>query len=184
MLRRAVQVATWFLSWLAPRSHREALMGDLDEEYALRANTASASAAFKWYLRQVCASAAPLLWIRLSRNAWTATLGIALLAYLAVGVAELMVNRALASLSGTEGAAYDPLGMVITFPVVVLIGYFAARRRRRAPLVLGAMMLINVTAMTLLSTEVMPVGYRVAYFLVGPAAALIGSTLSPSPPAR
>ncbi|HEY4342528.1 MAG TPA: hypothetical protein VGM97_21505 [Steroidobacteraceae bacterium] len=159
-------------------------MGDLDEEYALRATTASSSAAFKWYLRQVCTSAPPLLWIRLTRNAWPATLGIALLAYLAVGVAEFMVNQALAGLSGTDGAAYNPLGMVITFPVVVLIGYFAARRRRRAPLVLGAMMLINVTAMTLLSTEIMPLGYRVAYFLVGPAAALIGSTLSTPRPAR
>ena len=53
MRDRALKMATWAFSWLAPRSQREALLGDLLEEYALRANAASASAARKWYLRQL-----------------------------------------------------------------------------------------------------------------------------------
>jgi hypothetical protein len=177
MRDRAVQVATWALSWLAPRSQREALLGDLAEEYALRASTASAPAACKWYLRQVCASAAPLLWTRLTRSAWMATLAVALFAYLAVGVVEVMVNWAIASSSAAGTGAYDPLGLIVTFPMVVLIGYFAARFRRAAPIVLGAIMLLNVTAIMLWSSESMPRWYRIAFFLAGPAASIIGSAL-------
>ena len=174
MRHRAVHVATWILSRLAPKGEREPLMGDLAEEYALRANTASPSAAFKWYLRQICSSVPPLLYVMLTQSAWMATAGVALLAYIAVGLAELIVNRAISS---SAVVTSNPLGMVITFPLVVLIGYFAARFRRRAPIVLGAMMLLAVTVMTASATESTPTWYRIAYFFVGPTAAFIGSAL-------
>jgi hypothetical protein len=177
MRDRALHLATWAFSWLAPRCQREALLGDLVEEYALRAKAASAAAARNWYLRQLCASAPPLLWTRLTRGTWIATLGAALFAYLAVGVVELIVNWAIAGSYATGTVAYNPLGMFITFPVVVLIGYFVARFRRTAAIVLAAMMLLSVTAMTLWATESMPTWYRIAYFLVGPAATFIGSAL-------
>jgi hypothetical protein len=177
MRRRALQVATWACSCLAPRNRREALMGDLAEEYALRADAASPSAASQWYLRQICASVLPLLWARLSQSGWISTAGVALSAYLAVGLVEMLVNWALAGSSAAITAAYNPLGMLVTFPMVVLIGYFAAGFRRRAAMVLAAMMLLSVTAMTLWANESMPTWYRIAYFLVGPAATGIGSAL-------
>jgi hypothetical protein len=176
--QRALQVATWTLCRLAPRSEREALLGDLAEEYALRADAASSPGAYQWYLRQVCASAAPLLWARLTRSAWVATAGVAVFAYLATGLVEFIVNWAMAGPVATGTAAYNPLGMFITFPMVVLIGYFAARLRRRATLVLAAMMLLSVTAMTLWGHESLPTWYRIAYFLVGPAASFIGGALN------
>ena len=184
MARRILQAATWVLSRLVPRNEREALVGDLAQEYALRAHAASAAAARKWYLRQLCASAAPLLWMRLTRTAWIATLGVALCAYLAVGAVEFMVNWALAGSSATGTAAYNPLGMAITFPMVVLIGYFAAGFRRMAPRVLGALMLLSVSAMTLWGNESLPAWYTIAYFCVGPAAAFIGSALQSRRPVR
>ena len=97
MRHRAVHVATWILSRLVSKGEREPLLGDLAEEYALRANTASASAAFKWYLQQICASAPALLYAKLTRSAWIVTAGVALLAYIAVGLVELIVNRAISS---------------------------------------------------------------------------------------
>ena len=181
MRHRAAHVATWILSRLVSRSECEPLLGDLAEEYALRANTASASAAFKWYLRQIWASAPALLYAKLTQAAWIATAGAALLAYIAVGLVELIVNRAISS---SPAAAYNPLGMVITFPIVVFIGYFAARFRPRAAIVLGAMMLVAVTVMTASTTEGTPSWYRVAYFFVGPAATLIGSALRSLRPPR
>lgn len=175
--RHAPRFAMWALSRLAPRSQREALIGDLAEEFALRANTASSSAALKWILRQVCASAPPLLWARLTGAAWISTVGIALLAYMGVAVVELIVNSAIASVSATTAVAYSPAAMLITFPLVVVIGYFATRYRRGAAPVLATMMLLSVTAMTLWATESMPTWYRIAYFVVGPAATFIGSAL-------
>lgn len=174
---RALRVATWAFSWLAPRSQREALLGDLSEEYSLRAQAGSPSAAVKWYLQQLCASVPPLLWARISRAGWLATAGVALLAYIAVGFVELITDRAIASSSGSSTAAYNPLFMVTTFPPVVLVGYFATRLRPKAAIVLAAMMLLTVTAMTLWTTEIMPLWYRVAYFVVGPTAIFLGSAL-------
>jgi hypothetical protein len=180
MRYRAVDVATWMFSWLVSKGEREPLLGDLAEEYALRRNTASASAAFKWYLQQICASAPPLLYAQLTRAGWIATAGVALLAYIGVGLAELMVNRVISS----SPPVYNPLGLLITFPMVVLIGYFAARFRRRAAIVLGAMMLLAVAVMTAWSRESAPVWYRIAYFFAGPAAAFIGSALRSLRPRR
>jgi hypothetical protein len=181
---RSLHVATWALSWLAPRDQREALLGDLAEEYALRAKAASSSMAFNWYLRQVCASAPPLLWARLTATAWIATVGVALIAYVAVGVVEVVANWVIAGSSAAPTAAYNPLGMFVTFPMVVLIGYVAAGFRRAAIFVLAAMMLLSVTAMTLWATESMPGWYRIAYFIVGPAASFIGGALRSRQPGR
>jgi hypothetical protein len=75
MRHRALHVATWILLWLVPRREREPLVGDLTEEYALRANAASSSAALKWYVQQVCASLPPLLWASFTRAAWISTVG-------------------------------------------------------------------------------------------------------------
>ena len=170
-------VAMWMLSRLAPAGERETLVGDLMEEHALRASTISSAAARQWCLRQVCASALPLLWRRFRRATWIATVAVALLAYSAVGVVEFMVNRAMPGPPAAGPIAYTLLGLIIPFPTVVFIAYVAATIRRRAPLMLGAIMLLMVTVMTVTSAETAPTWYRIAYFLIGPAAALIGGAL-------
>jgi hypothetical protein len=184
MRRLALPVATWIISRLVPEGEREPLVGDLTEEYSLRANATSSSAALKWYVRQVCASASPLLWVRFTRAAWLSTIGVALLAYVAVGVVEFTVDWAISNRTATGAFAFKPLGLVIIFPMVVLIAYFAARFRRRAAILLGVMMLLVVTAMTLWAAENMPAWYRVAYFVTGPAAAFIGGALRSLRPTR
>ena len=173
--RHALLAATWFFSRLVPKVDREHLIGDLAEEYARRARTGSSSVAARWYLRQICASTVPVMRIRLGRAEWLATLGVALLGYLAVAAVQLMIYWALPT---AYGPTYDPLGLVVLFPVIVLIGYFAERSRRRAAMVLAAMMLLAITALTVLTTENAPLWYRVAYFVVGPVAALVGSALN------
>ena len=86
--------------------------------------------------------------------------------------------------SGSASGAYHPLGMLMTFPMVVLIVYFACRLRRNTGIVLASFMLVSVTAMTLWTAESVPLWYRIAYFFVGPTAALIGSVLHRLRPAR
>src|SRR5262245_22432864 len=92
-----LRALTWLFSWLVPKDVREALLGDLAEEYDERAKAGSPSAALKWYLREIGASIPSLLWFRLTRTAWLSTLGIAVLAYLSVGVAQMIVRWAFAS---------------------------------------------------------------------------------------
>ena len=54
-------LATWILSRLVPEGEREPLMGDLEEEYALRVRADSSYAPRVWYLRQICSSIRPSL---------------------------------------------------------------------------------------------------------------------------
>lgn len=174
----APRVASWLFSWLVPKDYREPLMGDLAEEYELRAK-ASSSAALKWYLRQICASIPPLLWTRLTRAAWPSTMGVAVLAYIAVAVADSLVKRAIPNWTADGTFAPNPLGLIITFLIVALIGYFAERLRRRAGLVLGVMLLIVITAMTVSAIRIGSplLWYQHAWFFVVPAAAFIGGAL-------
>lgn len=174
MRHPALRAATWVFSWLVPKDVREPLMGDLAEEYALRVKAASSSAALKWYLKQICASIPPLLWTRLTRSVWLSTLGVAVLGYFAVGVVQIIIRLVISSASTTR---YNPLDLIAIFPMVVLIGYFAERFRRRSAIVLGVMMLLAITAMTVWATENSPLWYRVAWFFVGPVAAFIGGRL-------
>jgi hypothetical protein len=174
MRNPALHAATWIFSWLVPKEVREPLMGDLAEEYAFRVKAASSSAALRWYLQQIFASIPPLIWTRLTRTAWLSTLGVALLAYFSVGVVQIIIRWAISSTSETR---YNPLDLIVIFPIVVFIGYLAERLRCRAAIVLGAMMLIAITAMTVWASEAAPLWYRLAWFFVGPAAAFIGSVL-------
>ena len=174
---RTLTVATWVLLRFAPKSEREPLLGDLVEEYAFRANATSSSAALKWCVQQVLVSAPLLLRMRLARVAWTSTIGVALLAYVAVAVAELSVDWTISNWTAAGAFAYKPLGLIILFPIVVLIGYVAGRFRRGAPVVLGVMMLLVVSAMMAMTTEDMPLWYAIAFFVTGPAAAFTGSAL-------
>jgi hypothetical protein len=175
MRQRSFEVLLWIVSRLVPEREREALVGDLVEEFGLRANASSVSAALKWCVQQVFASAPPLLLANLRRTAWPSTIGVAMLAYIAVGIVEFGVNWAMSLASGQGSEVYNPVGMLITFPMVVTIGYFAARLRPGAPVVLATLMLAAVTVMTLSANESVPVWYRIAYFIVGPAAVGMGS---------
>ncbi len=171
MRHRALHLATWILTRLVAAEQREPLIGDLAEEYLLRANQVSASVALRWYVRQIWVSAPSLIWARLRPTA--RMVSVAFLAYVAVGIAELSVNRMISGPTVT----YDPVALLIMFPTVVLIGYVAERYRRGAAIALGAMLLLVVTAMTAWSAESPPTWYRIAYFFVGPAAAVIGGVL-------
>ena len=170
----ALVVATWLFSRLVPKRDREPLIGDLEEEYALRARVDSSSAPLGWYVRQLCSSIPPVMAHRLFAATWPATVGVALLAYVAVGLGQLVIYWAIPA---SSAPTYNPLGVIMSFPLVAIIGYFAELSRRRAAIVLAAIMLFAITAVTVLIAEDAPFWYHAAYFVVGPVGALVGGAL-------
>jgi hypothetical protein len=171
----ALRAVTWLFSRLVPKDVREPMIGDLAEEYVARAKATSSFAALSWYLREICASVPPMLWIRLTRAAWIATLAVAGLAFIAAGVVDVVVTRAIPNWAADGTFAPSPLGVVIKLLVVGLIGYFAERSRRRAGLVLGAILFLVIAAMTLSSSEMSsPLWFKASWFFLGPAAAVGG----------
>lgn len=172
----ALRAMTWLFSRLVPKDVREPMIGDLAEEYAARAKATSSFAALGWCLREICASVPSMLWIRLTRSAWISTLAVALLAFIATGVVDVVVTRAIPNWTADGTFAPSPLGVVVKLLVVGLIGFLAERLRRRAALVLGVILFLVIAAMILLSPEMdsSPPWFKASWFFLGPAAVVGG----------
>jgi hypothetical protein len=175
---RTLHLATWFLARLVPESEREPLVGDLMEEYALRTNATSSSVALRWYLRQVYASAPSLLWARFRSVPWFSTIGVTFLGYIAVGLADFAVKWVIPNWTADGTFAPNPIGQLVMFPLLGGIGYFAARFRRGASILLTLVMLMVTLWMLWGTNENLPTWFRISYFVLGPAAVLAGGALA------
>lgn len=91
-------LATWLLAQAVPERNREILLGDLHEEYALRAQFAPTSTATLWYWGQACRSIPPLVWSSARNGRWLFTLAVAIGAYLFVGIFEFAATKAVSML--------------------------------------------------------------------------------------
>src|SRR2546425_11109058 len=84
----APRFATWLLGCLLPQRDREAVLGDLIEEYAIRARSASPSTVARWLWGQVYRSVPLVLWSAIRRRGSLSTLSVALGAYIVAGTLE------------------------------------------------------------------------------------------------
>src|SRR5262245_61455952 len=81
-------VAIWLLERLLPDGDRDAIVGDLIEESALRARVSTRTTAAWWCWGQVARSIPQLLWTGLRRRHWIGPLGVAVAVYVAAGAIE------------------------------------------------------------------------------------------------
>jgi hypothetical protein len=174
---RAPPVATWLLGCLLPASDREAVLGDLVEEHAIRARTASPRTAAGWFWRQVWHSIPPMLWVGIRRGAWLTTLGVAIGAYVVAGLIEFVGVAAIARLLGPDARALPVLSAMVGLGTIGLGGYVAARIRPEAATVLAAIVMLVVGALLVTMPESAPLWYGLTFLMVGPVAALAGGTL-------
>lgn len=158
---------------LLPAGDREALLGDLLEKQHQRSGASSGTGCGIW--PDLIASLLPLLWWRITQGRWLAVCGMALAGYAAVGITQALVAMLIPS---SLPPHYNPAGLLVTFPAVALIACAAERRQRHAAILLAAMMLAVITGLSLVTTEAAPLWYRVAWFFLGPLAALTGRALA------
>ena len=155
-----------------------ALMGDLAEERARRVHADGPQQAATWYRIEICRSLAAAARLRLAETVRSAPWSIAIGAYLLVAVLDVTMRVLLSAVWPDAAQPASVLRIVGQFPGIALISYMAARFDRRAPLLLGAMMLLAAISMTTLTTEAMSTAFIVAYFTIGPGAAVLGALLS------
>lgn len=168
---------TWMLYYLLPPRDRDAVLGDLFEEYALR-SSASTAAATRWYWGQVCRSIPAVLVARIRRDSWPLTVLVALAVYVLVGI----LNRAgaifVARLLGPHVATYAASGVIVGLTAIAAGGYVAAFIRRGASGVLGALVVIVAVVLMASPTDAAPLWYQLAFLLLGPLAAHAGGLLT------
>jgi hypothetical protein len=170
-------MATWLLERVLPERDQEAILGDLIEEYELRARLTTPWMVSRWYWGQVCRSIPRMAWGSVSRGRWLPTLGVALGAYIAAGALEFAGTVAISKLLTPDAPGYTVISLVIGLTTMVIGGYFATWIRPGAGTVMAGIVMLVVAVLMTTTSGSAPLWYGLAFLVVGPLATLAGGTL-------
>jgi hypothetical protein len=173
---RVPRLAVWLLHCVLPSRDRDAVLGDLYEEYGIRA-TASVSAATRWYWGQVCRSVPSLVLATARRGRWLLTISIALAAYVVVGTINVAGTALVARLLDSPAATSRVSGMFVGLTAIAAGGYIAAWIRPAAAIMLGALVAIVAVVLMVSPSDTAPLWYQLTFLVCGPLAAAAGRTL-------
>lgn len=170
-------LATSLLRQVLSARDRDAVLGDLIEEYALQAGVTTDHSARLWYWRQVFASIPPLLWSAARHGRWLSTLSLALGIYIVAGLLEFLIDAAVSWALVPSAAMDDVLSLVVGLLTLALGGLVGNRVRPGTARVLGAIVLIGVALLMVTMPDSVPLWYQLAFLIFGPAASCAGGTL-------
>jgi hypothetical protein len=171
------RLPAWLLERLLPAPVLEHALGDLAEEYGLRAGAGSESGARQWYWTQIVRSF-PILFRQSLRNAGVLqTLAVAVAFQFAAGVAESLAIGGIGVLQLGD-VARAVVSVIIGIGASGCAGYFAARMRRPAATVMGAMVLAIVVMLMLTRGDAAPLWYQLVFLIAGPIAPIAGGTIA------
>jgi hypothetical protein len=166
----------WLLERLLPTPALDGALGDLAEEYALRANANPSHAPGAWYWMQIGRSMPSLVGLAFRSAGTLRTLLVAIAAFLSAGFAEGAINRVVALLSLS-----DPLrgvaGVIVGVTTMACAGYVAARIRPPAALVMAAIT-FAVIAVMMASGLPSPLVFELAFLIGAPAASIVGGLVA------
>lgn len=140
-------MATWLVERVLPERDREAIVGDLIEEYELRARSTAPWMVSRWYWGQVCRSIPRIVWGSVSRGRWLPTLGVALGAYIAAGALEFAGTVAISKLLAPAAPVFTVISLVVGLATMVIGGYFATWIRPGAATVMAGIVMIVVAVL-------------------------------------
>jgi hypothetical protein len=166
------------LECVLPGRECDYVMGDLIEEYALRAQRSAAMPVRCWYTMQVCRSIVPLLWMSTARAGWLGTLGIAGAAWMAASIVEALGVMLLQLVLAPESFVFTLGSMAIGLATIAGGGYLAGRIRQPSPMVMAVIVLLVVVVLMATASETAPSWYAVVFLVGGPVAAVGGGIIA------
>jgi hypothetical protein len=172
------QVAIWLLERLLPEADRDAIVGDLIEESALRARASTRTTTAWWCWGQVARSIPLLLWSELRHRHWLGTLGVALAAYVVTSLIESLGVAVISRLLRPDARLAPVLSAIVGLATMVLGGYVAASIRQGAAPALAAIILVVVAVLFMTMPNSAPLWYGLTFLIAGPVAALAGGRLN------
>lgn len=166
-------LADWILSCALPASQREAVLGDLEEELALRHDVAR-----WWYWQQIIRSLPRFLWMPVRRGGTAHTLAVALAACATQAAIELSTNQVIGALVPKSDWVLV-LTLTIVLPSLLGTSYVAARLRPGAATLQTVIVLLAASAQVVLKEgDGVPLWIRLSLLFVGPALTFAGGVLS------
>jgi hypothetical protein len=172
------RIAIRLLESLLPEEDRDAVVGDLIEEIALRARASTRASTTWWCWGQVARSIPLVLWSDLRRRHCFGTLGVAIAAYVAAGVLEWVGVAIVARLLHPDARLAIVLSVIVGLATMVLGGYVAASIRQGAAPALAGIILIVVAVLMVTMPDSAPLWYGLTFLIAGPVAALAGGRLT------
>jgi drug/metabolite transporter superfamily protein YnfA len=171
------RIAIWLLESLLPEEDRDAVVGDLIEESALRARASTRATATWWCWGQVARSIPLVLWSDLRRGHWFGTLGVAIVAYVAASVLESVGVALVFELLHPDPRLAIVLSAIVGLATMVLGGYVVASIRQGAAPALAGIIFIVVAVLFATIPNSAPLWYGLTFLIAGPVAALAGGWL-------
>lgn len=151
----------------------DAVVGDLCEEFSLRA-LASPTDAARWYWRQALRSLPQLCATRARDTRWLSTVAVATAAYPVVGVFNA-VGMFLSARWLGAWAANQALTAAVGLVAIGAGAHVASRIRPSAGHVLGGLVMCAALSFLLFRVDRSPVWYQVTFLLLGPLSAHLGT---------
>ena len=167
-------LAAKLLSGVTHTDERDALLGDLFEEYGARAS-ASPPAAARWYWHQTIRSMPILLGRRARHGRWISTLAIAIAAYVLVGALNAIGSSLVGWWLGGSVLPSRIPSAVVGLVAISSGAHLASRVRRSAGEVVGGLVIVMAVVMLLFPMDASPVWYQLIFLILGPLAAHLGS---------
>lgn len=165
---------TALLSAILSPNDQGPLLGDLCEEYRLRAST-SPEAAARWYWAQVIRSCPILLWRRARRGQWLSTAGIAVAAYVGVGVLNMVAVTITAPWTVEFSSSDYVRKAVVALLAIAASAHVASRLRPHSGRVMGCLVAVVAIVLVAFPVDASPLWYQVAFLVLGPVAGHLGS---------
>jgi hypothetical protein len=169
----------WLLESVVPTRYREAMLGDLIEEYNLRAKSASPLAASRWLWSQACRSIPSTVWSSLRNGNWLISMSIAAGVYIVMAMLKLATDLMISKLVAPQQATQVVLAPIVFLSTAAIGGCVAARARRGAMIFLALMVMITVAVSIERKVCTIPVPwwYEFGFLTLGPLAVLITPVL-------
>jgi hypothetical protein len=162
------------LGRLLPEADREAVIGDLVEECALRESRSALHESW-WCLSQVSRSIAPLWWARARQEALLPLLGVAFAAFVAANIIEMVATMALVNLLVARPSVLWPVNFLVGLGAMAFGGGLAAWMRSGAAAAVALMIFVLVIVFMFTMTDGGgPLWYHIGFLFFGPLAALAG----------
>ncbi|MGH7713738.1 MAG: hypothetical protein ACREOG_20815 [Gemmatimonadaceae bacterium] len=170
--------AARILGCLLSETDKEAVLGDLAEERALRWRPDAAPNEAWWYWSQISRSVPSLLWAAARRGRWIGIVVAAIAAYAVVRLVESAALLVLGKVFAPEQLAHIIISLLFAIAAMVLGGYVAARIRRGAAGALAVITTGSVIALMIRSAGNVPIWYSGVWLIICPVTALAGGALA------
>lgn len=172
------RLAYWILACAIPADDREAVVGDLVEEYAIRLAEGSRRRAWCWYWSQVIWGVPWLLWMPVRRSGLFGTLAVAIVACLAQAGVEFFAASTIRTLAAPDVPTSLSIGLAAVLLSLFVVSYVAARLRPGAGVLLTVIAMVAVLAQSFAMGPSALALSHVAAAIAAPSAAFAGSALS------